>query len=156
MVTKKSRGSLRADLNSARAELKTDIGAVKADLNDVKADLGTMKADLDATRTELKAELDATRTELKTDISAVRTELRESVARLSLNIVNNQVEIREIKSAMATKDDIKRILDSIDDFSGKAVIYGRAAVLHGQAITELQVALKDHDRRLTTLETRPA
>jgi hypothetical protein len=56
---------------------------------------------------------------------------------------------------MAIKSDIKRILNSIDAFAAKSLKYDRASTLHGQALTEAQVKLKDHDKRIASLESRP-
>jgi hypothetical protein len=56
-------------------------------------------------------------------------------------------------SKPATKDDVRRILGAVHDFAAKAEAYGRAATLHGQALTDDQVMLKDHEQRLRALES---
>jgi uncharacterized coiled-coil DUF342 family protein len=86
---------------------------------------------------------------------ATKAELDRVRRDLSIEIARTQADVREIKETMSTKSDIKRILDSIDAFAGKSVNYDRAATLHGQVLTEVQVKLKDHDQRIKSLEMRP-
>lgn len=75
---------------------------------------------------------------------------------LAKEIVRVQADLREVKANMATKDDVRKILTAVQDFAGKAEAFGRTATLHGQALTEVSVSLKDHDRRLRTLESQSA
>lgn len=133
------------------------------------------KADISILRTELKNDISllATKTELreaisllatKTELADVKTELKGDIARLDQKIdrvavalVNTQADVREIRNdmatKMATKDDISRVLSAIDAFTKKSEINGNAVVLHGQALTDVQVGLKDHEGRLKTLES---
>lgn len=55
----------------------------------------------------------------------------------------------------ATKGDVNRILGAIDAFAKKAESYDRAAVLHGESLTEHTRKLESHDKRLTILESSP-
>lgn len=92
----------------------------------------------------------------KADLQAVRSELKEDIKRVATELVETQSGVREIKHALATKiatkDDVDRIMNAIDAFAKKAESYDGAAVLHGHALVEVQVNLKDHEKRLKTLE----
>ena len=116
-----------------------------------KADISLLKAEL-ATKTELREGI--TLLDKKIDI------LDKKIDRVAVALVNTQADVREIRHDMATKtatkDDINRVLKAIDSFAKKAESYDRAAVLHGHALVEVQVNLKNHEKRLKTLEsTRP-
>ncbi len=52
----------------------------------------------------------------------------------------------------ATKADIHRIMNAIDSFAKRSERDERARVLHGQALTQVQVTLKDHETRLVRPE----
>ncbi|OGR46421.1 MAG: hypothetical protein A2X37_07805 [Elusimicrobia bacterium GWA2_66_18] len=111
-----------------------------------------------ATKTDislLKAEL-ATKTELREEIKSVKTELTAQINRVAAAVVNTQADVRRIEQAMATKDDISRVLKAIDAFAGKSESDHNAVVLHGRILTDVQVGLKDHEGRLNILaSTRP-
>ena len=97
--------------------------------------------------------------EQKIDFSVERLDKKidSSVHRLAKMIVDNQMEIREIKHSMsdlATKDDINRIMNVLDSFAGKTQNYDRATVLHGHVLVEVETSLKDHEKRIKTLESR--
>lgn len=96
----------------------------------------------------------------KADLQAVRSELKEDIKRVAVAVVKTQSDIQEIRHDMAakmsTKDDISRVLSAIDAFAKKSENYDKAVTLHGPILTEVQVGLKDHEKRLKTLEsTRP-
>lgn len=101
---------------------------------------------------------DFTKLDQKIDASIERLDQKidTSVQRLAKAIVETQAEVREIKSTlkgMATKGDVSRILGAIDTLSGKTQNYDRAVVLHGSALTELEKQVKDHEKRIKTLES---
>ena len=101
---------------------------IKSDMTEVKTDLAGVKTDLAGVKTQLKA--------------------------VTVALVKTQADVREIKETMATKSDVERILVAVESFAGKAQVYDRAAVLHGHALTEAQVTLRDHEKRLRAIETR--
>ena len=81
---------------------------------------------------------------------------KEALARVASELVNTQADVREIRRDMATKDDIKRVLNAIDAFAKKSENDDKSVALHGHVLTEVQVDLKDHEKRIKTLEsTRP-
>ena len=106
--------------------------ATRADIRrlDGKFDALDKKLDLSVSRLDEKIDSGVRRLDEKID---------SSTARLAKEIVATQADVREIKTTMATmatKTDIDRILSAVEAFAGKAQVYDRAAVLHGQALTE--------------------
>jgi hypothetical protein len=138
----------KGDLDRFAAKIDFDRFATKTDFDKfaLKTDLDKFALKTDLDKFALKTDLDRFAT--KTDLDGVRRDLAIEIAR-------TQADVREIKEVMATKNDIKRVLDSIDAFAGKSLNYDRAAALHGQVLTEVQVQMKDHDQRIKSLETRP-
>ena len=124
----------------------SDKPATKSDLSLLRTDL---RAELLATKTELRAELLATKTELREDI----TRLDKKIDRVATGLVNTQADVRDIRRDMATKDDIKRVLNAIDAFAKKSENNDKSVALHGHVLTEVQVELKDHEGRLKTIES---
>ena len=57
----------------------------------------------------------------------------------------NQIDIKEIRETMATKDDIRKILGAIDAFARKSENYDRKALVHDHR-------LRDHEVRILHLE----
>ena len=111
------------------------------------------KGDIQSLRSELKSDMQELRTEFKSDTQALKTELKGDIHRLSGAIVDLQSDMREVKSSMATKADVNRIMDAIDSFAKRSEHYDRSQVLHGHALTEVEVTLKDHEKRLVHLES---
>jgi hypothetical protein len=120
-----------------------------------KGDLDRFATKTDLDRFALKTDLD--RFASKTDAEFLRLDAKidSATSRLAKEIVALQVDVREIRETMATKNDVDRILAAVESFAGKAQVYDRAAVLHGSALTEAQVTLLDHEKRLRSIETRP-
>lgn len=73
--------------------------------------------------------------------------------RVIVELMRLQADVREIRATMATKDDVRALLGPIHDLAAKFEAFGRMATIHGQALTEGQVTLKDHERRLRALES---
>lgn len=93
------------------------------------------------------------------DAPVTRGEFNSRMRTLTIELVKTQADVRDIKDkmhGMATKTDIDRVLVAIDRFAGKAESYDRAKTLHGHALTEAQVTLKDHERRIKRLESGAA
>jgi hypothetical protein len=106
-----------------------------------------------------KADISLLRAELatKTELASVKTELTAQINRVVAALVSTQADVREIRNDMATKmstkDDVGRILSAIDAFANKSENQSKAVALHGHVLTEVQVGLKDHERRIKTLES---
>jgi chromosome segregation ATPase len=151
-----TRGDLRHEVGILRQEMAVLRGEVKEDIDGLRDEL---KGDIAALRGELTGEISASRGESKRDIAALRDELKgvdRTIRRdVALRFDRVESELREMKEVMATKDDINRVIAVVEGFAAKSNTYERAMVLHGQALTEAQVQLKDHESRIKTLETRP-
>jgi hypothetical protein len=163
-ATKADLGSLRTEFKS---DLKNEIGALRTELKgemeslrtEVKSDMQALRTELkgdnQALRAELKGDNQALKTELKGDNQALKTELKGDIHRLSGAIIELQADMREVKSNMATKADVDRIMSAIDSFAKRSENDNRAMVLHGQTLTEVEVKLGDHEKRLARLESIP-
>ena len=119
-----------------------------------RADIRRLDGKFDAL--DKKIDSSVRRLDEKIDFSARRLDekIDSATARLAKEIVATQADVREIKATMATKTDVDRILSAVQAFAGKAQVYDRAAVLHGQALTEAEVMLRDHEKRLRVVEGR--
>lgn len=128
---------------------KTDIAGVENDLSTLNTDVAGLKTAVSGLQTDVSI--------LKTDVAGLKTELTASTQRLALEIVKTNDRIDRVETSlreeMARNTD--RILTAIVSFAGKAENYDKTAALHGQVLTEVQVTLKDHSRRLDALEARP-
>ena len=125
--------------------------ATKGDLNRLTERFAT-KTDLE--RFATKTDLERFATKIDLERFATKDDLKETRRTLAIEIVKTQADVREIKETMATKNDVERILVAVEAFAGKAQVYDRAAVLHGHALTEAEVTLRDHEKRLRAIETR--
>jgi hypothetical protein len=105
-----------------------------------------------ATRGDVRRSEENIRRELKEEVFSVRRDLSLEIVRLQSDVSG----IRATMATLATKDDVNRILDAVDAFAGKAQNYDRASILHGQTLTEVQVQMKNHESRITALESRPS
>jgi hypothetical protein len=103
----------------------------------------------------VKGDIESLRAVFKSDIGRLDAKIDSSVRRLAMEIVDVKTELSELKSVVATKTDIKNLVDAVVSFSGKAQSYDAAKIIHGQALTDAQVLLKDHERRIKGLEDRP-
>jgi hypothetical protein len=92
---------------------------------------------------------------LETGIGRIDAKLDSSVRRLAKEIVEIKTELGDLKNVVATKTDIRRLVDAVEGFSGKAQSYDAAKTLHGQALTDVQVRIKDHELRIKGLDDRP-
>ena len=149
---------------------KTDLEpfARKTDLEPFakKTDLEPFakKTDLERFATKVDLERFATKVDLepfakKTDLErfATKADLDSVTARLAKGIVATQASVSEINEKMATmmtKKDGDRILAALQDFAGKAQNYDKVAALHGRSLTEAEVTLIDHEKRLRAIERR--
>ncbi|MDD5658029.1 MAG: hypothetical protein PHF00_12330 [Elusimicrobia bacterium] len=61
-----------------------------------------------------------------------------------------------LRKDLATKSDMERVLRAIDAFAAKAQGYDRVSALHGHSLTDVEVAVKDHERRNSSLESARA
>ncbi|MBI5597513.1 MAG: hypothetical protein HY928_15595 [Elusimicrobia bacterium] len=148
---------LTGDIATVKSELKSDISAVKSEL---KGDIATvkseLKSDISAVKSELKGDISAVKSELKGDISAVKSELKGDISKLAAAVVRADAKADRVKAELLAMMErhTSRILDSIDAFAKKGETYDRKAVTHGAMLVEHTDALRDHGRRLTSLEAK--
>ena len=87
----------------------------------------------------------------------METSLDKKFNRVAMEVVKTQADVREIKETMATKlatkDDFNRIMQAIDEFAGDAKHYRQADISRGHTLIEVEVKMKDHEKRITTLES---
>ncbi|OHC66055.1 MAG: hypothetical protein A2040_03675 [Rhodocyclales bacterium GWA2_65_19] len=133
-----TKNDLRAHETAARKDFKTLESVMRADVQSLRRDT------------------DLGFTGVKADVRRLDAKIDSATSRLAKEIVKTQADVREIRETMATKNDVERILVAVQAFAGKAQVYDRAAVLHGHALTEAAVTLRDHEKRLRAIEARAA
>ena len=81
-----------------------------------------------------------------------------SLRRVVLEMVDVKEDLNFVKKKVVKLDSIEekieKLTEAMDRFSGKAQSYDAAKTLHGQSLTEAQVKLNDHERRIKGLEDR--
>ena len=137
------------ELHAVRSELKAETQAVKSELHAVRTEL---KTDIQSVRSELKTEIQAVRSELKTEIQSVKSELKADIHRLAVQVVNNHAEFKSMAATMATKDDMGRVLKSIDSFAARLEIYGRETVFIPKTLDAHGEIIRGHETRIKALE----
>jgi hypothetical protein len=93
-------------------------------------------------------------TEALPSMQAKIERLDDAVRRIARGVVVLQSDLSEVKERMATKADMHRILEAIDAFSGMARSFNDSKTIHGRSLTDAEVKLKDHERRIKGLEDR--
>src|SRR3989344_1894665 len=75
--------------------------------------------------------------------------LDQKVNTLALELVRTNVRLEKVDYALetrvATKDDIGKVLDAIDQFSHRIETYDRKALVHDRRFTDNDAALNDHE-----------
>lgn len=112
------------------------------------------KGDIIASETGLRAEIKATESALRSDLEAVEVRLDKKIDRVAAELVRTQADVRAIRASMATKDDVGQILSAIDAFAQMGEAYDRKAVSHGAILNDHTAAIRDHGRRLDSLEAK--
>jgi len=105
--------------------------------------------ELPATKQDVVDAIDS----LRRDQRARMDSLDRKIDRVAVEVVRSQSRLRAVEENMATKDRFRKYMEAVHDFASKAETYGRTAVLHGQALTEDRISIKDHERRLQRLES---
>lgn len=100
-----------------------------------------------------KADVESLRTELKADVQAVKAD----VNKVAIAVVKAEARIDRVKQELlATMErNTSNILNAIDAFAKKGETYDRKALSHGAILTDHEDKLRDHGRRLTSLEFKP-
>ena len=79
--------------------------------------------------------------------------LDRKIDRVAIVVVRNEARMDRFETNMATKDEIKSYMKVLHDIASRTEALMRIATIHGQALTEGQTTLKDHERRLGALES---
>ena len=115
----------------------------------MQEDIGAMQGDIWRIENQIKV------------LPAMQADIRRldgSVRRVVLEIVDLKDDMKFVKKKLGILDELKdqvgKLVEVIDSFSGEVRSYGPAKTLHGQSLTEAQVKLNDHERRIKGLEDR--
>jgi len=149
---------LKGDLTKLEKVLKVDLTklekVLKGDLTKLEK---LLKGDLTKLEKVLKGDLINGLAELKTEFKSEISTLTETVIRLAVDGAKTQADVRQIKDDMATKmstkNDINRILNAIDKFTGMTENYKRKDLERGQMLMKQEDKLQNHESRLVLLET---
>ena len=166
VVVKTDFEGLRTGFEGLRTDfegLRTDFGGLRTDFEGLRTDFGELRTEFGVLRTDVKNEIETQvgglRDEFKTEAGRLDAKIVSSVRRLAMEIVDVKTEVRELREVVANdvamKADIKHLVDAVDRFAGKSQSYDAAKILHGQALTDVQVQMNDHERRIKGLEDRP-
>ncbi len=83
--------------------------------------------------------------------------LHEKIDKVALGLVNTQEDVRQIQETLdtkvATKGDIKIVLDTMDAFIKKMAGFDQEEMVQSLHLQEARVQLVDHEKRLTILES---
>ncbi|MBI3505110.1 MAG: hypothetical protein HY059_09730 [Proteobacteria bacterium] len=122
--------SMSSDFRAEFKEIKSDIGTLKSDVGVLKSDVGVLKSDVGS---------------LKSGQNTLAGYFSSHEGRLS------RIE-HILETKMATKDDLQRVIETVDRFSAKLDSYDRESVFIPQTLTAHETKLNDHDRRLRVVE----
>ncbi|MEK7743562.1 MAG: hypothetical protein AAB578_04170 [Elusimicrobiota bacterium] len=103
------------------------------------------QGDLARVESKLTAEIE----KLDAKIDGVKSELKADINRVAVELVKTQADVREIKTAMATKDGISRVLGAIDPFAKQTTDNRRTLLVYDDILGK-------HDTRITALEAKRA
>ena len=137
------------DATAKKLDDKIDTTAKRLD-EKIGATAKMLDAKIDATANRLDAKIDATKESLAARIDAVDA----TTKRTAIQVANLQADVREIKTDMVTKDEFRQGLAAMTAIASRFDDEHRATLLHGQGLTEVQVGLKDHERRISGLEAK--
>ncbi|HEX4046556.1 MAG TPA: hypothetical protein VH309_01905 [Elusimicrobiota bacterium] len=121
-----------------------------------KADIRRVEGKIDGAVYGLDGKIGESVRGLDGKIDRLNGRLDESVRRLATEIVRLDVKIDTKVDALDVKltSKLDQVLSVVQNFAGKLDSYGAGQALHGHVLTEAQVQLKDHERRIGGLENR--
>ena len=112
------------------------------------------KGDLNKVENRLNQKIDSVETGLNQKIDSVETGLNAKINNVYLEVIKLQSRVGNIEEKMSTKDDISRVLNAIDKFAATTENYIRKDLERGQMLMKQEDKLQNHEKRLTTLETK--
>ena len=100
---------------------------------------------------------DSSQPAAKADVQAVRGELKAVQRSLVIEIVKTNARMDQMEERINSRMDagFSRVLESIDQFAAEAKHYRQADISRGHALVEVEIKMKDHDRRIAALESAP-
>src|SRR5258708_25300641 len=96
-----------------------------------------------------KSDPAVTRSEFLAETKSIRTQ----ISKLALEVIKNRDELKEVKETMATKNDIGKILNTIDSFSQRVETYDRQTRLHDHRIKHHNTRPSTYSRNSARLKT---
>ena len=139
-----SEPATKGDLNKVENRLNQKIDSVETRLNQK----------IDSVETRLNQKIDSVETGLNQKIDSVETGLNAKINNVYLEVIKLQSRVGNIEEKMSTKDDISHVLNAIDKFAATTENYIRKDLERGQMLMKQEDKLQNHEKRLTTLETK--
>jgi len=109
-----------------------------------------------ATQAQLKlvrSDLKAVEQRLDKKIDDVKTELKGDIKRLAVEMVRTREEMSTKNDLKGLQQDMQRLLKIAADSAEKGKTYFDKALSHGHILQEHESKLREHDRRLTAVES---
>ena len=80
-------------------------------------------------------------------------EVKDVISSMATKIIDNIEDLKTMKETVATKDDIQRIISSIDSLGSQTKDHERTAEINTHRIKELEPKVEDHEKRIGKLES---
>ncbi|MBI4385861.1 MAG: hypothetical protein HY551_00610 [Elusimicrobia bacterium] len=153
----------KQDIEQLGAATRKDFKRLEVDMKQLET---AMKRDIEQLGTATKQDIQQLEASTKADISRHEVSTKEDLKRLDDKIDRIAVEvirlhggifeIKETMGGLATKTDISRIFEYADEMIRKGEVYNQKAHTHGKMLIDLEDKIRNHERRITRLETDPA
>jgi len=80
-------------------------------------------------------------------------EVKDVISSMATKIIDNIEDLKTMKETVATKDDIQRIISSIDSLGSQTKDHERTAEINTHRIKELEPKVENHEKRIGKLES---
>ena len=140
----KSELATKSDLADGLTGLKTEL----------KQDISALDKKIDSVEAGLNQKIDSVEAGLNQKIDSVEAGLNAKINNVYLEVIKLQSRVGNIEEKMSTKDDISRVLNAIDKFAATTENYIRKDLERGEMLMKQNDKLQNHEKRLTTLETK--
>ncbi len=112
------------------------------------------KSDLKNLEKRIDVKIEQLDIKLSNKINQLDTKIDSKTGLLAQAILKVEQRVENIENTMATKTDIQRVLNHIDAFAGQIQDYARKAVVHDHRFNQLEPQVKDHEKRIASLENQ--
>ncbi len=94
---------------------------------------------------------------VRSDLQGVKSELKEDFKRVAVEVVKTNARMTQMEDALRKEIALNanRVITVLDRLVKTTEAANRAAVLHGQMLSEHAETLGDHGKRLSRLESAP-